>query len=135
MITVAQRNVRGVNTPWLLWHYCGFIDKDTWQDHVGQLLVCCGKRTVRPSVKRIFRVLNSRSRHGDDLSVVEGWDGTRLDEKAPVYVIPPMNLNTWWFPYTFEVSPARKKRRWGIPPGTIRKMQRADEDIFARILT
>ena len=134
-LSVAQRNIRGVNTPWLMWFYCGYIDEPTWCDHVGQLLVCVGEDNVRPSVARPVRCLTRRGRGADDLTAVSNWQGPVLDATAPVYVIPPANMITWWYPHTFDVRSTKKAGQFHVRGKTIKRMQSTDSAIFCRILT
>ena len=135
LLAVTQRPVEGVPTPWLLWFYCGFIDTPTWCDHVGQLLVCSGDPRVRPSVTRALKCHTRRSRRGGDLTVVRDWGGPVLDENSPVYVIPPANLLTWWYPHTFKVVPTRVRGVYVLPPKVQSSIERSDRDIFRRVLT
>ena len=106
-LSVAHCRLRGVHTPWLLWYYCGSVDSTTWSDHLMQLLVCVdddAENKVRPSVARALQCFRSRSTGTNDLVPVMDWEGPRLDDSSPVYVIPEVNMLTWWYSETFKVK-------------------------------
>ena len=118
-----------------MWYYCGFIDTPTWSDHVGQLLVCSGDSRCRPAISRTLRCYSVRSGGVQDLSVVREWDGAVLDSRAPVYVIPPVNMLTWWYAHTFSVSKTSARGEFVIARNRLRTIERADRDVFHRVLT
>ena len=146
LLVVAQRDFAELGRPWQIWMYAGEIDWGQGKErrHCGQLLVPARLETDRPvSLSDTFCALNSRRRGASDLlpaHVVRAGDDESspisvLDSRAPLYLIPEVNLESVWFPEPFRMTKQRSRGEFGFPQRVAKRIEMECPAVFKHVFS